>query len=85
MDRIAQEGYWRQRVIKYTKAQGVTAAANRYRISRKTVHKLGFLRGYNAMLEKVNPEAIIVFGTPFPEMKGNIITVDYRQSRKVVR
>ena len=45
----------------------------------------GFLRGYNAMLEKVNPEAVIVFGTPFPEMKGNIIAVDYRQSRRVVR
>ena len=48
-------------------------------------NKLGFLRGYNAMLEKLNPESIIVFGTPFPEMQGNIVTVDYRQSRKVVR
>ncbi len=48
-------------------------------------NKLGFLRGYNAMLEKLNPESIIVFGTPFPEMRGHIISVDYRQSRKVVR
>ena len=45
----------------------------------------GFMRGYNAMLEKLHPETIIVFGTPFPEMRGNIIAVDYRQSRKVVR
>ncbi len=48
-------------------------------------NKFGFLRGYDAMLEKLNPESIIVFGTPFPEMQGNIISVDYRQSRKVVR
>ena len=48
-------------------------------------NKLGFLRGYNAMLEKLNPESIIVFGTQFPEMQGNIIAIDYRQSRKVVR
>ncbi len=47
--------------------------------------KLGFMRGYNAMLEKINPSTIICFGTPFPDMKGNIISVDYRESRKVVR
>ena len=27
----------------------------------------------------------IWFGTPFPEMEGNIISVDYMSSRKVVR
>lgn len=43
------------------------------------------MRGYHAMLEKIQPEAIICFGTPFPEMKGNIIAIDYRSSRKVVR
>ena len=48
-------------------------------------NKNDFLCGYDAMLEKLNPESIIVFGTPFPEMQGNIISVDYRQSRKVVR
>lgn len=47
--------------------------------------KLGFMRGYNKMLERLNPENIIVFGNPFPEMKGNIIQVDYLLSRKVVR
>ena len=44
-----------------------------------------FLRGYNAMLESIDPSAILVFGTPFPEMDGNIVPVDYRSSRKVVR
>lgn len=47
--------------------------------------RVGFMRGYNEMLERLEPERIIVFGTPFPEMKGNIVPVDYQTSRKVVR
>ena len=48
-------------------------------------NKPGFMRGYNEMLTRLEPENIIVFGTPFPEMEGNIISVDYMSSRKVVR
>lgn len=48
-------------------------------------NRLNFMRGYYAMLEKIRPETIICFGTPFPEMQGNIVTVDYRASRKVER
>ena len=44
-----------------------------------------FLRGYAAMMETIEPEAIICFGTPFREMNGNIISIDYVSSRKVVR
>ncbi len=47
--------------------------------------KLHFLRGYNAMLERILPSKIICFGTPFEEMEGNIIPIDYIESRKVVR
>ncbi len=47
--------------------------------------KLGFMRGYHAMLEKAEPSEIICFGDPFPDMEGKIIPVDYRESRKVVR
>ena len=47
--------------------------------------KVDFMRGYNAMLEKINPEKIICFGKPFKEMEGDIIEVDYMSSRKVVR
>ncbi|MBR2922241.1 MAG: DUF4417 domain-containing protein [Alphaproteobacteria bacterium] len=47
--------------------------------------KLNFMRGYNEMLRRLEPEKIICFGSPFDEMQGNIITVDYRDSRKVVR
>ena len=43
------------------------------------------MHGYNALLERIKPKNIIVLGTPFPDMQGNIIPVDYRESRKVVR
>lgn len=39
MDKITQEAYYRQRVLKYAEGHGVTAAAERYRMSRKTVYK----------------------------------------------
>ncbi len=48
-------------------------------------NKKEFLYGYDYMLSKIEPEAVICFGTPFDEMRGNIIPVDYRSSRKVVR
>lgn len=48
-------------------------------------NKKDFMRGYDFMMDKIEPEAIIRFGTPFEEMRGNIISVDYRSSRKVVR
>lgn len=47
--------------------------------------KFQFMRGYNEMLKRILPSKIICFGTPFPEMQGNIIAVDYMASRKVVR
>lgn len=39
---------------------------------------LEFMRGYNAMLERLNPATIICLGKPFAEMEGNIISFDYR-------
>ncbi len=47
--------------------------------------KAGFMRGYNEMLERLKPECIIVFGSSFLEMEGNIIQIDYMDSRRVVR
>lgn len=47
--------------------------------------KVSFLRGYSAMLDKLEPVTVICFGEPFSEMQGNIIAVDYQTSRKVVR
>jgi hypothetical protein len=34
--------------------------------------KNAFLRGYNAMIERIEPKTVICFGTPFDEMHGNI-------------
>lgn len=48
-------------------------------------NKFRFMREYNAMLEKIEPPAIICFGSPFYEMDGNIILVDYLSSRKMIR
>lgn len=47
--------------------------------------KIPFMKGYNQMLKVIDPSAIICFGKPFDEMKGNIIKVDYILSRKVKR
>lgn len=62
--------------------QGGTVAVGMIGCKRSRV---GFMRGYNEMLERLQPEKIIVFGAPFPEMDGNIIAVDYLSSRKAVR
>ncbi len=48
-------------------------------------NRFNFMNGYNEMLRRIEPEAIICFGKPFDEMNGNIITIDYLESRKVVR
>lgn len=39
--------------------------------------RINFMRGYNKMLEKIKPKAIICYGKIFSEMKGNIIEVPY--------
>lgn len=39
-----------------------------------------FLAGYNEMLRRIEPEKIICYNTPFPEMQGEIVPVDYDRS-----
>lgn len=39
-----------------------------------------FMAGYNEMLRRIQPEKIICYHTPFPEMQGNIVFVDYDRS-----
>ena len=46
--------------------------------------KINFMRGYDKMLEKINPEAIICYGKTFSEMEGNIIEVPYFRNVKEV-
>ena len=46
--------------------------------------RLPFLRGYAEMLDRLSPQYIYVVGTPFPEMEGNIIPVQYPRTRREV-
>ena len=39
-----------------------------------------FITGYNEMLRRIEPEKIICYNTPFPEMQGDIVYVDYELS-----
>ena len=48
-------------------------------------NKIGFLQGYNAMLEKLSPQYIIVLGKPFDEMKGNIVIAECHERKKKVK
>ncbi len=41
--------------------------------------KSEFLLGYQKMLEKIEPSAIICYGKPFKEMTGNIVTFPYNR------
>ena len=34
------------------------------------------MEGYEKMVQKIKPSAIICYGDPFPEMEGNIKAVD---------
>lgn len=48
-------------------------------------NKQAFMDGYNKMINVIKPSAIIVFGDPFKEMTGNIIQVNYLNSRRINR
>lgn len=37
--------------------------------------RMNFMRGYDAMFERIKPLAIICYGAPFPEMRGNITAI----------
>lgn len=39
-----------------------------------------FMQGYEEMMRKIKPKAVICYGEPFEEMKGKIIAVDYAQT-----
>lgn len=40
-----------------------------------------FMKGYDAMLERLSPQTIICLGNPYKEMRGNLIVADYVTSR----
>ena len=63
--------------------KGSTVAVSTYMASahdgRKDQKDL-FMPGYNEMLRRIQPERIICYNTPFEEMQGNIVYVDYERS-----
>ena len=63
--------------------KGSTVAVSTYMVSEhdnRQNQKDFFLKGYNEMLRRIEPEKIICFNEPFPEMQGNIVFVDYDRS-----
>ena len=48
-------------------------------------NKTAFMRGFDAMVKRLNPSAVICLGEPCPEMQGNIIAINYLKSRRVNR
>ena len=60
--------------------KGSTVAVSTYMVSEHGNHKDQkefFLKGYNELLKQIEPERIVCYNTPFPEMEGNIVFVDY--------
>ena len=60
--------------------KGSAVAVSTYMVSEHGNHKDQkefFLKGYNEMLRRIEPETIICYNEPFPEMRGNIVFVDY--------
>ena len=42
-----------------------------------------FMLGYEEMLRRIKPEAILCYGEPFDEMKGKLITIDYAKTNNL--
>ena len=63
--------------------KGSIVAVSTYMVSEhgnRCDQKEFFLKGYHEMLRRIEPERIICYNTPFPEMEGNIVFVDYELS-----
>ena len=63
--------------------KGSVVAVSTYMVSEHDNHhdqKEFFLKGYNEMLKRIEPEKIICYNEPFPEMRGDIVFVDYELS-----
>lgn len=63
--------------------KGSTVAVSTYMVSEHGNHcdqKDFFMKGYNEMLNRIEPELVICYHEPFPEMTGNILYVNYSLS-----
>lgn len=48
-------------------------------------YKNKFMKSYNKMMEKIKPSAIVCYGEPFPEMKGNIKSIDPYNKEELIK
>ena len=48
-------------------------------------NKKGFMEGYEKMIEKIKPSAIICYGEPFQEMKGKIKSIDPFNKEELIK
>lgn len=62
--------------------QGSVVAVSTY--CREEYNK-EFMKSYNKMLEIIKPSAIICYGTPFSEMKGNIKAIDPFNKEELIK
>lgn len=63
--------------------KGSVVAVSTYMVSEHGNHsdqKEFFMKGYNEMLKRIEPELIICYHKPFPEMTGNILYINYELS-----
>ena len=42
-----------------------------------------FMQGYKEMIKRIEPKAIICYSTPFEEMTGNIISINYAETNNL--
>lgn len=60
--------------------KGSTVAVSTYMVSEHEHHKGQkdfFLKGYHEMIKRIEPELVICYNEPFPEMEGNILYINY--------
>lgn len=63
--------------------KGSTVAVSTYMVSEhgnRADQKPFFMKGYEELLRRVEPERILCYHEPFPEMRGNIVPIDYELS-----
>ncbi len=48
-------------------------------------NKKEFMEGYDLMMQKIKPSAILCYGDPFPEMNGNIKAIDPFNKEELIK
>lgn len=61
-------------------AQGSVVAVSTLGVRKE---KSLFMQGYNEMIRKVKPKAVICYGEPFEDMQGKIIPIDYAKTNNL--